>query len=80
MNPVGGTVVLAGEGLDDRLALLERKQSLLVAHVRALRAANETLRSELALEQARNRALAERLRAAGTRLDALLMRLPEAAE
>ncbi len=80
MNPVGGTVVVAGEGLDDRLALLERKQSLLVAHVRALRAANETLRSELALEQARNRALAERLRAAGTRLDALLMRLPEAAE
>ena len=80
MNPVGGTVVVAGEGLGDRLALLERKQSLLVAHVRALRAANETLRSELALEQARNRALAERLRAAGTRLDALLMRLPEAAE
>jgi acyl CoA:acetate/3-ketoacid CoA transferase alpha subunit len=71
---------MAGEGLDDRLALLERKQSLLVAHVRALRAANETLRGELALEQARNRALAERLRAAGTRLDALLMRLPEAAE
>ena len=80
MNPVGGTVVVAGEGLDDRLALLERKQSLLVAHVRALRAANETLRSELALEQARNRTLAVRLRAAGTRLDALLMRLPEAAE
>ena len=80
MNPVSGTVVAAGEGLDDRLALLERKQSLLVAHVRALRAANETLRGELALEQARHRALAERLRAAGMRVDALLMRLPEAAE
>ena len=39
-----------------------------------------SMRSELALEQARNRTLAERLRAAGTRLDALLMRLPEAAE
>lgn len=80
MNPDSGTVVAAGEELDDRLALLERKQSQLVAHVRALRAANETLRGELALEQARNRALAERLRAAGMRLDALLMRLPEAAE
>lgn len=80
MNPVSGTVVVAGDGIDDCLALLERKQSLLVAHVRALRAANETLRGELALEQARNRALAERLQAAGARLDALLMRLPEAAE
>lgn len=80
MNPVSGSVVAAGEDLDDRLALLERKQSLLVAHVRALRAANATLRGELAIEQARNRALAERLRDAGTRLDALLTRLPEAAE
>ena len=46
------------------------------AHTRSLRVANETLRSELAQMQARNRELALRVQQASVRLDALLARIP----
>ena len=52
----------------------------LIAHTRALRAANESLRRDLAAANARNQALAERVAEAKRRLDALLARLPEPAE
>jgi regulator of replication initiation timing len=66
--------------IDRDLAALERKLVTLVTHTRALRAANETLRRELAAAYDKNRALAERVAVATERLDALLARLPEAAE
>lgn len=66
--------------IDRDLAALERKLATLVTHTRALRAANETLRRELAAAYDKNRALAERVAAATERVDALLARLPEAAE
>jgi hypothetical protein len=66
--------------LDGDLAALERKLATLVTHTRALRAANETLRRDLAAAYEKNRALAARVGAAAERVDALLARLPEAAE
>jgi chromosome segregation ATPase len=62
------------------LALLETKLATLVAHTRALRAANEALRNDLNSAYEKNRVLAERVAAASQRLDALLARLPEIAE
>jgi hypothetical protein len=62
------------------LAVLERKLAMLVTHTRALRAANEALRRDLGAAYDKNRMLAERVAAAGERLDALLARLPEATE
>lgn len=59
------------------LEALERKLASLVSHVRALRAANEALRRDLATAQTRNRALAERVVEAKARIDALVARLPE---
>ncbi|MEP7207392.1 MAG: hypothetical protein ABI920_10675 [Casimicrobiaceae bacterium] len=58
------------------LDALERKLASLVSHVRALRAANEALRRDLGMAQTRNRALAERVVEAKTRIDALVARLP----
>jgi cell division protein ZapB len=66
--------------IDRDLAALERKLATLVTHTRALRAANETLRHDLAAAYERNRALAARVAAATERVEALLARLPEAAE
>ena len=66
--------------IDHDLALLERKLATLVSHTRALRAANVTLRRDLAAAYERNRVLADRVAAATERLDALLARLPESAE
>jgi hypothetical protein len=66
--------------LDHDLALLERKLATLVSHTRALRAANVTLRRDLAAAYEKNRVLAERVAAATERVDALLARLPESAE
>lgn len=63
--------------IEDELAQLEQKLASLIAHARALRAANEDLRRKLAESQAHGRALEERVRAAAGRLDALLARLPE---
>lgn len=66
--------------VDRDLAELERKLAMLVTHTRALRAANETLRRDLAAAYEKNRALASRVAAAGERVDALLASLPDAAE
>ena len=75
------TVTKATESaIEPELAVLERKQASLIAHTRALRAANEALRRDLAAANARNHALATRVTEARERLDALLSRLPEAAE
>ena len=66
--------------IDRDLSLLEGKLATLVAHTRALRAANESLRHDLEAACDNNRALAERVAAASQRIDALLARLPETAE
>lgn len=65
-----------GASLDQDLEILERKVTSLIAHTRALRAANEALRRELTTAQNRNRALAERVLEAKTRIDALMAKLP----
>ena len=62
--------------MDNELAILEQKLAALIAHPRALRAAHEDLRAKLAQAQSHERALDERMRAAASRLDALLARLP----
>lgn len=67
----------AAAGFEQDLAMLEQRQASLIAHTRALRAANQSLRAELAEAQNRNRTLAERVAEAARRLDALLARLPE---
>jgi chromosome segregation ATPase len=63
--------------MDAELSLLEQKLAMLIAHVGELRAANESLRRDLAIAQDQNRALSQRMQQATTRLDALLDRLPE---
>ena len=67
-------------GAQAELEALDRRVQSLIAHVRALRAANEALRRELATAQTRNRALAERVVEAKARIDALVAKLPEVAQ
>ena len=67
-------------GVDRDLVVLERKLATLVTYTRALRAANETLRHDLAAAYEGNRALAERVAAATERIDALIARLPVSAQ
>ena len=62
--------------MDTDLALLEQKLATLIAHTRALRAANESLRRELAAAVERNREMTIRVQQAGARLDALIARMP----
>ena len=62
--------------MDKDLAELERKLTTLLAHTRALRAANEALRRDVAAAHERNRDLAARVQQAGARLDALIARMP----
>jgi len=62
--------------MDKDLSELERKLTTLLAHTRALRAANEALRRDLAASHQRNRELAARVQQAGARLDALIARMP----
>jgi chromosome segregation ATPase len=62
--------------MEQDLAELERKLTTLIAHTRALRAANEALRGDLAAAHERNRELTSRVREAGARLDALIARIP----
>ncbi|HQU48067.1 MAG TPA: hypothetical protein PLM09_02870 [Casimicrobiaceae bacterium] len=62
--------------MDADLSELERKLAVLIAHTRALRAANEDLRAKLAQAQAHERVLEERMRAAAGRLDSLLAKMP----
>ena len=52
---------IPASSIDAELAALERKQASLIAHTRALRAANEALRRDLAAANARNHALAARV-------------------
>jgi chromosome segregation ATPase len=61
---------------DTALALLEQKLATLIAHTRALRAANESLRGELAAAQERHREMTVRAQQATARLDALIARMP----
>ena len=62
--------------MDSELAALEQKLLGLVAHTRALRAANESLRKELAAANERQRQLTLRMEQASARVDALLARRP----
>jgi chromosome segregation ATPase len=62
--------------MDTDLAQLEQKLATLIAHTRALRAANEALRRDLATAQDRNREMTVRAQQAGARLDALIARMP----
>ena len=62
--------------MEEELARLEQKLAALIAHTRALRAANEDLRRKLGEAQARERALDERMRSAAVRLDAVMGKLP----
>jgi hypothetical protein len=63
--------------VDNDLSVLEQKLTTLIAHTRALRAANESLRKELAAAHERQRQLAARMEQATARVDALLARIPE---
>ena len=62
--------------MEQDLALLEQKLATLIAHTRALRAPNESLRRELAVAVERNREMNIKVQQAGARLDALIARLP----
>jgi hypothetical protein len=62
--------------VDNDLIQLEQKLATLLAHTRAMRVANESLRNDLAAAQERNRSLASRMQEASARLDELLNRLP----
>lgn len=62
--------------MDTDLTLLEQKLAMLIAHTRALRAANEALRRELAVATERNREMNIKVQQAGARLDALIARMP----
>jgi len=64
------------QSLDTDLALLEQKLATLIAHTRALRAANESLRQDLAAAVERNREMNIKVQQAGARLDALIARMP----
>jgi uncharacterized protein (TIGR02449 family) len=62
--------------MDQDLAALEQKLSALLAHTRALRAANESLRRELAAAHERQRQMMLRMEQASARVDALIARMP----
>jgi uncharacterized protein (TIGR02449 family) len=62
--------------MDHDLAALEQKLAALIAHTRALRAANESLRRDLAAAHDRQRQLTLRMEQAGTRVEALIARIP----
>jgi chromosome segregation ATPase len=70
----------ASDGLDSELAGLEQRLASLLAYANGLRSANEALRRALSAAEAQNQDLSERVAEATRRLDALLARLPEAAE
>ena len=62
--------------MESDLAQLEQKLATLIAHTRALRAANESLRRDLAAAVDRNREMTVKVQQAGARLDALIARMP----
>ncbi len=54
---------------------LEQKLAMLIEHTRALRAANESLRRDLATAAARSQDAEAKVAQAGARLDALIARM-----
>jgi hypothetical protein len=62
--------------MESDLDQLEQKLAMLIAHARALRAANEGLRQDLAVATDRNREMTIKVQQAGARLDALIARMP----
>ena len=62
--------------MDQDLAALEQKLTSLIVHTRALRAANESLRRELAAAHERQRQMMLRMEQASARVDALIARMP----
>lgn len=63
--------------MENDLQLLEQKLATLLEHTRALRAANESLRRDLATATAHNREMNVKVQQAGARLDALIARIPQ---
>ena len=68
------------ERMDAEIGQLEQKLATLIAHTRAMRAANESLRRDLAAVKDKNRELATRMHEASARLDELMARIPADAE
>lgn len=64
--------------MDAEIGQLEQKLATLIAHTRAMRVANESLRRDLSAVQQKNRDLATRMHEASARLDELMTRIPEA--
>jgi regulator of replication initiation timing len=62
--------------MENDLSQLEQKLATLLAHTRALRAANESLRRELSAAHVHNDEMTTRVQQAGARLDALIARMP----
>ena len=62
--------------MENDLQILEQKLAILIAHTRALRAANESLRQDLASATQRNQEMNVKVQQAGARLDALIARIP----
>jgi regulator of replication initiation timing len=62
--------------MNEDIGALEQKLGALIAHTRALRAANESLRRDLAAAVERNREMNIKMQQAGARLDALIARMP----
>jgi len=78
-SPIPGAARAPDAALESDLMTLERRLASLIAHTRALRAANEALRRDLAATTARNHQLGQRVAEATRRLDALLARITEPA-
>jgi hypothetical protein len=78
-SPIPGATKAPDAVLEADLMTLERRLASLIQHTRALRAANEALRSDLAATTARNHQLGQRVAEATRRLDALLARINEPA-
>jgi hypothetical protein len=78
-SPIPGAAKGPDAALEADLMTLERRLASLIAHTRALRAANESLRRDLAATTARNHQLGQRVAEATRRLDALLARIGEPA-
>lgn len=78
-SPIPGAARVPDAVLEAELMTLERRLASLIAHTRALRAANEALRRDLAAATSRNQQLGQRVAEATRRLDALLARITEPA-
>ena len=79
-QPMPATAAAGDPAMDRDISVLEQKLSTMIAHTRALRAANEALRKDLSSAHEQNRALAARVAAATERVDVLLASIPAGAE